>query len=395
MAGKAVLIGEKRVAYDRLVIATGARHAYFNHEEWERFAPGLKKIDDATDIRCRILLALERADNSSDERERKRLLSFVIVGGGPTGVEMAGAIAELARKALSIDFRNMDPRSARVVLVESGPRVLANFPEPLSAVAKRALEKMGVEVRLGSRVSRCDPEGVIISDERIEADTIIWAAGVMASPAAKWLGAEMDHASRVVVGPELSLDSHPDIFVIGDTALAKAADGKPLPGAGRQARGRLCGASNCRTGARQAGAGALPLSPSRHHGDDRAQIGGRRFRQFSPQRLYRVAPLGPCSRLLSGRFPQPGRRDDGLAMGLCDLQPRCAADHRPRQLTTGLEACRRRVAELAGLAQNRVDLPQGEGFGSVALGRNLPQPYKFKYGYDKHAAWRGLWVLVR
>lgn len=230
VAGKAVLIGDKRVAYDRLVIATGARHAYFNHEEWERFAPGLKKIDDATDIRCRILLAFERADNSSDERERKRLLSFVIVGGGPTGVEMAGAIAELARKALSIDFRNIDPRSARVVLVESGPRVLANFPEPLSAVAKRALEKLGVEVRLGSRVSRCDPEGVIISDERIEADTIIWAAGVMASPAAKWLGAEMDHASRVVVGPELSLDGHPDIFVIGDTALAKAADGKPLPG---------------------------------------------------------------------------------------------------------------------------------------------------------------------
>jgi NADH dehydrogenase len=230
VAGKAVLIDERRVAYDRLVIATGARHAYFNHEEWERFAPGLKKIDDAIDIRCRILLAFERADNSTDDREQKRLLSFVIVGGGPTGVEMAGAVAELARKALSIDFRNIDPRSARVVLIESGPRVLANFPEALSAVAKRALEKLGVEVRLGIRVSRCDAEGVIVADERIEADTIIWAAGVMASPAAKWLGAETDHAGRVIVGPELSLHDHPEIFVIGDTALAKAADGKPLPG---------------------------------------------------------------------------------------------------------------------------------------------------------------------
>jgi NADH dehydrogenase len=230
VAGKAVLTDERRVVYDQLVIATGARHAYFNHEEWEQFAPGLKKIDDATDIRRRILLAFERAENSSDEREQQRLLSFVIVGGGPTGVEMAGAIAELARKALSTDFRNIDPRSARIVLVESGSRVLASFPETLSSVAKRALEKLGVEVRLGTRVSRCDPEGVIVANERIEADTIIWAAGVMASPAAKWLGAETDHVGRVVVGRDLTLDGHPEIFVIGDTALAKEANGKPLPG---------------------------------------------------------------------------------------------------------------------------------------------------------------------
>ena len=230
IAGKAVLTDERRVAYDQLIVATGARHGYFNHEEWERFAPGLKKIDDATDIRGRILLAFERAESSSDERERQRLLSFVIVGGGPTGVEMAGAIAELARKALSIDFRNIDPRSARIVLVEGGSRVLANFPPSLSAVAQRALEKLGVEIRLGARVSRCDPEGVIIADDRIEAHTIIWAAGVMASPAAKWLDAEKDQAGRVVVGLDLTLRSHPEIFVIGDTALAKAAGGRPLPG---------------------------------------------------------------------------------------------------------------------------------------------------------------------
>ena len=230
IAGKAVLTDERRVEYDQLIVATGARHGYFNHDEWEACAPGLKKIDDATDIRCRILLAFERADNSSDERERKRLLSFVIVGGGPTGVEMAGAIAELARVALSIDFRNIDPRSARILLVESGPRVLARFPASLSETAKRALEKLGVEVRLGVRVSYCDPTGVVIDNERIEAHTIIWAAGVMASPAAKWLDAEKDTAGRVIVGPDLTLGDHPEIFVIGDTALAKSASGDPLPG---------------------------------------------------------------------------------------------------------------------------------------------------------------------
>jgi NADH:ubiquinone reductase (H+-translocating) len=230
VAGKAVLIDEKRVAYDQLVVATGARCAYFNHEEWEQFAPGLKKIDDATDIRRRILLAFERAENSNDQSDQQRLLSFVIVGGGRTGVEMAGAIAELARRALLTDFRNIDPRSARIVLVESGPRVLASFPEGLSVFAKRALEKLGVEVRLGTRVNRCDPAGVIVANDRIEADTIIWAAGVMASPAATWLGAVNDHAGRVVVGRDLTLDGHPEVFVIGDTALALSADGTPLPG---------------------------------------------------------------------------------------------------------------------------------------------------------------------
>jgi NADH dehydrogenase len=211
IAGKAVLTDERRIVYDQLVVATGARHGYLSHEEWEQFAPGLKKIDDATDIRGRILLAFERAEMTSDEGERQRLLSFVIVGGGPTGVEMAGAIAELARVALSIDFRNIDPGSARIVLVESGLRVLAHFPEALSAVAKRTLEKLGVEVRLGVRVSHCDPTGVVIANERVEAHTIIWAAGVMASPA-------------------LTLPGHNEIFVIGDTALAKATDGTPLPG---------------------------------------------------------------------------------------------------------------------------------------------------------------------
>lgn len=230
IAGKAVLIGERRIGYDQLVVATGARHAYFNHDEWERFAPGLKKIDDATDIRGRILVAFEHAENTLDGLERRRLLTFVIVGGGPTGVEMAGAIAELARKALSTDFRNIDPRSARIILIESGPRVLAHFPETLSAAAERALERLGVEVRIGTRVSRCGPDGVMSANGCIEASTIIWAAGVMASPAGKWLEAEQDPAGRVMVGGDLTLKDHPEIFVIGDTALAKAADGRTLPG---------------------------------------------------------------------------------------------------------------------------------------------------------------------
>jgi len=225
-----VLLEEERVLYDHLIIATGARHAYFNHDEWERFAPGLKKIDDATDVRRRVLLAFERAEASANESERARLLTFIVIGAGPTGVEMAGALAELAKKALARDFRNIDPRLARVLLIEAGPRILAAFPEKLAAHAKRSLEKLGVEVRLGMPVSRCDEEGIVVGTDRIAAGTIIWAAGVMASPAAKWLGAEIDRVGRVLVEPDLTLSGHPEIFVIGDTAHAQGDDGKPLPG---------------------------------------------------------------------------------------------------------------------------------------------------------------------
>ncbi len=335
ITGKAVLTDERRVVYDQLVIATGARHGYFNHEEWEQFAPGLKKIDDATDIRSRILLAFERAENASDERERQRLLSFVIVGGGPTGVEMAGAIAELARVALSIDFRNIDPKSARIILVEGGLRLLANFPDSLSAVAKRALEKLGVDVRLGARVSRCDPEGVIIANERIEAHTIIWAAGVMASPAAKWLDADKDHAGRVVVEPDLTLRGHPDIFVIGDTALAKAADGKPLPGiapaVAKQQGAYVAGV----IGARVQGRPAPKPFRYRHLGT-MATIGRRsavadfgRFRLsgFTAWLLWGLVHVY----FLVG-FSQSDRRDAGLALGIPYICAGRAPDHRPRQL---------------------------------------------------------------
>ena len=230
LSGRAALIGERRVPYDYLVLATGARHAYFGHDEWEPYAPGLKKIDDATEIRRRVLLAFEQAEASQDEAERRRLLTFVIVGGGPTGVEMAGAVAELAHKALSRDFRHIDPKSARIVLVEAAPRVLLTFPDQLSETARRSLERLGVEVRLGKAVTACDEKGVMIGDERIESATVIWGAGVAASPAARWLGAEKDRAGRVKVNRDLTLPGHPEVFVIGDTAAAEDHDGKMLPG---------------------------------------------------------------------------------------------------------------------------------------------------------------------
>jgi NADH dehydrogenase len=227
---RTVTLEDRTVSYDTLVLATGARHAYFGHDEWESVAPGLKKIDDATAIRRRILTAFEQAEATDSHEARRRLLTFVVIGAGPTGVEMAGAIAELARVALRHDFRNIDPTEANIVLVEAGPRVLAAFPPTLSAAAQRALERLGVEVRLGAAVTQCDEEGVTISDQRLPAATIVWAAGVAASSAARWLEAERDRVGRVIVGPDLTLPGHPEIFCIGDTAHALGADGQPLPG---------------------------------------------------------------------------------------------------------------------------------------------------------------------
>ena len=229
-ARKEVLAEGRRIPFDYLVVATGAEHAYFGHEAWAASAPGLKTIDDATYLRRRILLAFERAETEPDAAERRRLLNFVVVGGGPTGVEMAGAIAELAKRALAADFRAIDPRAARVILVEAAPRLLTPFDPSLSEAALASLKQLGVEVRLGAGVTDCDGAGVTIGSERIETRTIIWAAGVKASPVAEWLGAAHDTAGRVTVAPDLSVPDHPDIFVIGDVALAAGADGKPLPG---------------------------------------------------------------------------------------------------------------------------------------------------------------------
>jgi len=225
-----VIAEGRRISFDFLVLATGAQHAYFGRDDWAFYAPGLKTIDDATYLRRRILLAFERAEAEPDPIERQRLLTFVIVGGGPTGVEMAGAIAELANRALASDFHNIDPRSTRVILVEAGQRLLKTFDPSLSVLALQSLQQLGVEVRLGAVVTGCSCAAVFLGDERIETRTIMWAAGVKASPAGAWLGVDADRVGRVRVGADLSVPGHPNIFVIGDTALAMGVDGEPLPG---------------------------------------------------------------------------------------------------------------------------------------------------------------------
>jgi NADH dehydrogenase len=225
-----VIAEGRRIPFDYLIVATGAQHAYFGHDDWAGYAPGLKTIDDATYLRRRILLAFEKAEAEPDPDERRRLLNFVVVGGGPTGVEMAGAIAELARRALASDFRNIDPRSARIILVEAAPRLLTAFDEPLSDKARRSLEQLGVEVKLGAAVTDCDCSGVTVGTERIESRTLIWAAGVQASPAGTWIGAETDRAGRIKVRADLSIPGHPNVFAIGDTASVTGPDGKQLPG---------------------------------------------------------------------------------------------------------------------------------------------------------------------
>jgi NADH:ubiquinone reductase (H+-translocating) len=230
VARNEVLAEGRRIPFDDLIIATGARHAYFGHDDWAVYAPGLKTIDDATYLRRRILLAFEKAETEPDAAERRRLMNFVIVGGGATGVEMAGAIAELAKRALAADFRVIDPRSARVILVEAGPRLLPAFDASLSAAAAHSLQSLGVEVRVGASVTEVDSGGVSVGQERIEARTVVWAAGVMASGAGRWLGAETDRAGRVIVNDDLSVPGHPNIFAIGDTAHVVTETGDLLPG---------------------------------------------------------------------------------------------------------------------------------------------------------------------
>ncbi|MGD0420113.1 MAG: NAD(P)/FAD-dependent oxidoreductase [Xanthobacteraceae bacterium] len=218
------------LAYDNLILATGSTHSYFGHDDWAPFAPGLKHIADATEIRRRFLLAFERAEVAEDEAAQQRLLTFVIVGGGATGVEMAGAIAEVARRTLQHDFRRIDPRTSRIILIEAGPRLLPTFPAPLADYATRSLRGMGVEIALGRAVTGCDAEGVSLDGSRIEAATVIWAAGVVASPAAEWIGAEPDRAGRIKVNADLTVPGRPEIFAIGDTASVVAGDGRPMPG---------------------------------------------------------------------------------------------------------------------------------------------------------------------
>lgn len=226
-----VVTATRRIPFDYLIVATGARHAYFGNDQWEQFAPGLKKIDEATEIRRRILTAFEKAETAEDETERRRLLTFIVVGGGPTGVEMAGAIAELAHRTLRRDFRHIDPTESRIILIEAGPRVLAAFPESLSLSAAEQLARLGVTVNTGAAVTGVDAKGIDLKDgSRIAAGTIVWAAGVMASPAARWLKAEGDRAGRVCVDAKLHPPGSENIFVIGDTAAVTDGNGVPVPG---------------------------------------------------------------------------------------------------------------------------------------------------------------------
>lgn len=231
-----VLADGTRLPYDFLILATGATHHYFGHPEWAEAAPGLKTIEDATEIRRRYLLAFEAAEQEPDPERRRALMTFVVVGAGPTGVEMAGAMTETARHSLERDFRNIDPTAARVILLEGGPRVLPAYAPELSAKAERALCRMGVQVRTGALVTGVDVDGVQIGDEHIPTRNVVWAAGVTASPLGRCLGAATDRVGRVRVRPDLSIPEHPEVQVVGDLALLDGADGEPLPGVAQVAK---------------------------------------------------------------------------------------------------------------------------------------------------------------
>lgn len=228
--GRRLTLRDGQISYDHLILATGARHSYFGHPEWEPYAPGLKSLDDGLDVRNRILLAFEQAERETEAARQRALLTFVIVGAGPTGVELAGAIGEIACQVMARDFRNIDPRRARVILVEAGPRVLPSFPEDLSAKAEASLGKLCVEVRKNSRVTSIQLGLVAIENEPIATATVLWAAGVAASPLARSLDTPLDNAGRVLVEPDLSIPGHPEVFVIGDLAAFVHQTGKPLPG---------------------------------------------------------------------------------------------------------------------------------------------------------------------
>ncbi|MDU6836032.1 MAG: NAD(P)/FAD-dependent oxidoreductase, partial [Bradyrhizobium sp.] len=272
-AGRRVLLEDDTdVAYDTLVLATGARHAYFGHDEWEPFAPGLKTLEDATTLRRRILVAFERAERERDPARRAAWMTFVIIGAGPTGVELAGTIAELARSTLPPDFRSIDTHEARVVLIEAGPRVLGGFPEDLSAYTLTSLERIGVEVVLGQAVTECTADSVVYGGKRLDTRTLLWAAGVRASRAAEWLGAPADRAGRLQVAPDLTVPGHPEIFAIGDTVTIAAWNGQPVPGiapAAKQQGRYVAEAIKARLAGRT-------LRPFRyHHAGSLAQIGKR------------------------------------------------------------------------------------------------------------------------
>jgi NADH:ubiquinone reductase (H+-translocating) len=299
---KRVILGDgEPVSYDWLVLATGARHSYFGRDDWAPFAPGIKTIEDATAVRRKVLMAMERAETETDPDKRHALLTFVIIGGGPTGVEMAGAIAELARHSVTKDFRSITPHCSKVVLIEGGERLLSSFPESLSAKAKIAIQQLGVEVRLGQQVVSVDKMGVMVGEEFIAASTAIWAAGVQASRAAEWLDIAPDKAGRVPVRPTLQPVGMSDIFVVGDTAACLDADGRALPGVAPVAKQQgvhvaqsIIAATKGRT-----------IEPFRYrnYGDHRPQPRHCRFWTHSGLGPDRLAALVRCPYLVSFGIP--------------------------------------------------------------------------------------------
>jgi len=230
LAGRRLTLDEGTLAYDALILAVGAGNSYFGHDDWESLAPSLKTLEDAIEIRRRVLLAYEEAERERDGAEQQALLTSVVIGGGPTGVELAGALAEISRETIARDFRAIDPTKARIVLVEASPRVLHTFPDPLPARAAAALTRIGVEVRTGTSVTRVTPDAVWLGGEQIRARTVLWAAGVAAAPLTRTLGVPVDRAGRVLVAPDLSVPDHPEVFVIGDACALTGPDGQPLPG---------------------------------------------------------------------------------------------------------------------------------------------------------------------
>ena len=314
VANRHLIVEGGHVRYDYLILAAGATHAYFGHDEWAAIAPGLKSLEDATELRRRILLAFESAEYEGSEEAPRAALTFGIVGGGPTGVELAGAIKEIAGQTLPKDYKHIDTRTTRVILFEGGDRVLAQFPPELSARAQRDLERMGVEVRLNSGVTNVTPQGVSIGDEFIPVRNVFWAAGVKASPLGQSLGVPLDRAGRVVVGPDLTIPGHPEVFVVGDMAAAKSADTGSAGagrGAGRHPDGPLRGADDRERGGRAVHArrpGGVRLPGQGLDGRHRQGEGRRPDREVEARRLPRLAAVGRRPHRVPHRLPQPPAR---------------------------------------------------------------------------------------
>jgi NADH dehydrogenase FAD-containing subunit len=313
-----VKLPDLEVPYDYLIVAAGASHAYFGHDEWEPFAPGLKTIEDALEIRRRFLLAFELDERQAASGSPQQPLNFVIVGGGPTGVELAGTLAEISRQVLANQFQSIDPKSTRIILLEGGPRILPAYPEDLSRSAEEQLRHLGVDVRTSTMVTGVEAGAVRMGEAHLSAAVILWAAGVAASPLGKKLGAPIDRAGRVLVNPDLSIPGHPEVFVIGDLAFLKGT---------RRHAGGPCHRSQHWARAARRAPQQFPLCQQGQSCDHRPRRRRRRIRQTPHLRLPRMAILAVHSYFLSYRIPQPHPGDDPVGMVVLDLRARRPPDH--------------------------------------------------------------------